>query len=90
MCPPPFLRLTITERRLPGVVKLYSIEASGFWVLGVRVCPTFRENGLFKGKLCYYSVNERIRLQEQKLWGIFTGSRGPKNQFLTAVAEVAA
>jgi hypothetical protein len=34
MCPPPFLRLTITERRLPGVVKLYSIEASGFWVLG--------------------------------------------------------
>jgi len=44
----------------------------------------------FQGNLCYHGVDERIRLQEHKLWGIFPGPRGPENRFLTAVAKAAA
>jgi hypothetical protein len=39
-------------------------------------------------RLCYHGIDERIRLQEDKLWGIFPGPRGSKNRFLTAVAKL--
>jgi hypothetical protein len=45
---------------------------------------------LFQGNLCYHGVDYRIRLQEQKPSEIFSGPKGPKNQFLAAVAEPAA
>jgi hypothetical protein len=33
---------------------------------------------IFQGNLGYHGVDERIRLQEQKLWGIFSGGEVPK------------
>jgi hypothetical protein len=50
----------------------------------------FLEKLLFQRKFCYHGADERIRLQEQKLWGIFSGPKGPKNQFSTAADKVAA
>jgi hypothetical protein len=41
----------------------------------------FLEQLLFQGNLCYYGVDERIRLQEQHLWGIFSGQEVPKTFF---------
>jgi len=79
--------LTITGRSWPGVLKLYSSEVS--WLLGLGM-PGFREKVLLQGTLCYHGVDERIRLQEQKLLEIFPGPRGPKKAFLTALAQVAA
>jgi hypothetical protein len=40
--------------------------------------------------LCYHAADERIQLQKQKPSGIFSGPKGPKNQFLTAVVKAAA
>ena len=40
-----------------------------------EVCPKSEEKILFQLKLCYRTVEERIRLQEQKLWGIFPGPK---------------
>jgi hypothetical protein len=48
-----------------------------------------KEKVFYQANLCYYSVDERIWLQEQKLWGISPGPRGPQNRFLTAVAKAA-
>jgi len=48
------------------------------------------EHGKLPWNLCYHAADERIRFQEQKLWGIFYGGNGPKNHFFTAVARVAA
>ena len=42
------------------------------------------------GNFCYHAITEGNRLQEQKLWGIFPGQKGPHNLFWTAVAKVAA
>jgi hypothetical protein len=54
------------------------------------LCQKFKEESILSRKLCYHGVDERIRLQEEKLWGIFSGPRGPKNQFLSVVANAAA
>jgi hypothetical protein len=48
------------------------------------------EKLLFQGNLCYHAVDERVRLQEQKLWEIFSRERGTKNHFWIAVAKAAA
>jgi hypothetical protein len=50
----------------------------------------FLEKLLFQRKFYYHGADERIRLQEQKLWGIFPGPGGPKNLFWIAVAKGAA
>jgi hypothetical protein len=50
----------------------------------------FLKNLLFQGNLCYHGVDKRIRLQEQKLWGIFPRPTGPKNHFWTAMAKTGA
>jgi hypothetical protein len=44
---------------------------------------------LYQENLCYHGVGEKVRLQEQKFWGIFSGTRDPQNYFLPAVAWVA-
>jgi hypothetical protein len=54
------------------------------------VCSKFREKVFFQGNLCYHADDEKIRLQEQNLWGIFSGPKGLKKQFLTAVVRAAA
>ena len=43
----------------------------------------------FRRNLCYHTVDERNRLQEQQLGGIFTGPRGPKNHFVTEADKAA-
>jgi hypothetical protein len=55
-----------------------------------EVRPKSEEKALFQRNLCYHTVKERIRLQEKKSLGIFTGQRGRKNHFLTTAPEVAA
>jgi len=40
--------------------------------------PKIKEKVFYQGNLCYHGVDERIRLQEQKLWGIFPGQEVPK------------
>ena len=47
-----------------------------------KVWPKSEAKILFQRKLCYRTVEERIRLQEQKLGGIFPGpKRSPKPIF---------
>ena len=75
MWPRLFLYRTIIERCWPGVLKLHSSEVSWFWGCGML---KFLKKLLFQGNLCYHGVDERIRLQEQKLWGIFPGQEVPK------------
>jgi len=45
--------------------------------------PSFGADGtVYLGsKLCYRTVEERIRLQEQKFWGFFPGKEVPKTIF---------
>lgn len=40
--------------------------------------PEIWEKVIHRGNLCYHAVDERIRNQEQNLWGIFLGPKGPK------------
>jgi hypothetical protein len=46
------------------------------------------KKGTFSRKICYRTIEESIRLQNQKLLGIFPRERGTKNHFFTAVAKV--
>jgi hypothetical protein len=41
----------------------------------------FLKNNFFKGTCAINGVGERIRLQEQKLWGMFSGQEVPKTFF---------
>jgi hypothetical protein len=43
-----------------------------------KVCQKFKEKVFYQGNLCYHGIVERIRLQEQKLWGIFPGQEALK------------
>jgi hypothetical protein len=46
--------------------------------------------GTLQCNLCYHTVDERFRLQEQNLSGIFSGPMGSKNLFWIALAKAAA
>jgi len=50
----------------------------------------FLKKLLFQGNFCYHGADKKIRLQEQKLWGIFPKERGTKNHFSTSVIKAAA
>src|SRR5208337_5345657 len=68
---------------LPISAGLGSLSSTALRFLGSdrKVCQKFKEKVFYQGNLCYHGIDERIRLQEQKLWAIFPGPRGPKNQF---------
>jgi hypothetical protein len=48
------------------------------WVLRIKVYPKLKEKVFYQSNLGYYGFGERIRLQKQKLWGIFPGIEVPK------------
>jgi hypothetical protein len=54
-----------------------------------KVCQKFKEKAFYQRNLRYHGIAERIRLQEQKLWGIFPGQEVLKI-FWIAVAKAAA
>jgi hypothetical protein len=57
---------------LPSAGREFSV--SPLWVAQT-------EKITFSKKLCYLGVDERIRLQEQKRWGIISGQEIPKTIF---------
>jgi hypothetical protein len=87
MWPPPSLWLTSTDQ-----CWLASLSSGAVRYLGSEgeVCQELREKLFFQRNLCYHAVDERIRLQEQKLWGIFPGPSGPKSLSSIEAAKVAA
>lgn len=87
MWPQPFLWLTTTDQCWPLVLKLHSRDMSGF--LRVWYALSYGEQLLFQRNFCYHTIWERIRVQKQKLWGIFPGKRGPENHFEIMAAKPA-
>ena len=74
----PFLWRTITGRCWPGVLKLPSIEESGFW--GGAMLK-FLKKILFQRNSCYHAVGESSRLREWHLWGILIEARRSTKPF---------
>jgi hypothetical protein len=82
MWPPLFLWLTIIAWCYAEVLRLISQIVSGRRGIGM---PKIQGKNIFQANLCYHAVDKRIRLQEQKLLGIFF-----KNLFWIVVAKIAA
>ncbi len=71
-----FTKLVISKKRCwPEVLKPHSSEIS--WLWGCVMLKFLRMLRI----LCYPRVDERIRPQKQKLWGIFPGQPVPKTFF---------
>ena len=60
-----------------GVLEFYRREVSKFWG---QVCSIFGENLFFRNS-CHQAADKRIRHQEQKLSGIFSGPTDPLIHF---------
>jgi hypothetical protein len=56
-------------------LKVHGSEVS--WSCGLEM-PRIQGKSFFQEDSCYHGIDERIGLQEQKLWGIFSGQEVAK------------
>ena len=78
MCPRLFLYLTLSTGVVLGSLGPFTVRYLGS---EDNICQKFKEIVFYQVNLCYLGIDEKIWLQEQKLWEIFPGQRGPEPFF---------